>query len=283
MNQGVIYLLTGPSHGVRLVVSLWSLRRFYSGPVTVFTTHPISHEIGKWCASDSRLGVQHIMTQDVPVRRNSAFLTKLSLLLQAPYETTAYLDCDTLVAGNIDELLDIQDGIEFHATHFSNWLSTTKKVRLRIESWRSIRQTRYDPAWLKQLVEDALEPKPAVNGGVFSFHRTARILQPWFDLAMTGWRTFICDEIALQLLLPRFRHKVLDCRFNCSPVYQSTREDVRVWHFHGEKHLSRTTARSIWLPMYLECLAKNVADIATWTPADDPSLAKLMLEDPSIA
>src|SRR5690348_6433442 len=96
-TAGVIYLLTGPGHGARLVVSLLSLRQYFAGPVTVYTTQLESHEIGRRCAEDPRLRVEHRTCSEVDVPRNSAFLTKVSLLPDVPYDVAIHFDCDTLI------------------------------------------------------------------------------------------------------------------------------------------------------------------------------------------
>src|SRR5262245_60028928 len=70
VDRGVIYLLTGPAHAVRLVVSLWSLRRHYQGPVTLFTTQPQSHVIGQRCQADDRLRVEHRQANEVSAPKN---------------------------------------------------------------------------------------------------------------------------------------------------------------------------------------------------------------------
>jgi hypothetical protein len=271
-----MYLLTGPSHAVRLAVSLWSLRKHFQGPVTVYTAHPESHPIGQRLAAETRLGVDHLICDPVAVRRNSAFLTKLVLALRPPYEVTAYFDADTLVAGDISALFDAARDGSFCATQFSNWSTTKRVIRQRIERWRTVRQTIYAAAEFAELLAEARQPHPAVNGGVFAFRRDAPLLRPWHDLARAGWRTFICDEIALQILLHHYPHQLLDCRYNCSPIYGIHGRDVRIWHFHGEKHVSRAEARAIWLPAYEECVQANVAGLTTWAPASDWRLANYL-------
>lgn len=273
MTSGVIYLLTGPAHGIRLVVSLWSLRRHYDGPITVYTTHPVSHHIGELCQQDLRLRVEHRRTSSVELPKNSSFLTKLEILPSVPYDVAVYLDADTLVTGCIQPLLDSAKESGFAATQFANWTSSGRVVRKRIEAWREVKQSHFDNHWLQQLIDEALESRPAVNGGVFGFRQNAEILSTWRDLSYAGWETFICDEIALQLLLPRFPHQVLDCRFNCSPVFAGSHKDVRIWHFHGEKHLNREEARQLWWPAYCICVAENIAGLTGWTPGDDRRLA----------
>jgi hypothetical protein len=275
-DRGVIYLLTGPSHAVRLAVSIWSLRKHYPGPITVYTTCPESHVIGKLLAADSRLNVRHEQVRAVESRKNSSFLTKVALLPNVPYRVGVYLDADTLVAGSIEPLLESAAKHEFCATRFADWVTTGRTLRHRIERWRSVEGPQFDRQQIDEMIEAALKPQPAVNGGVFGFRKDAQILAPWYELAYTGRATFICDEIALQLLLPHYAHELLDCRFNCSPIHAGPRDDVRIWHFHGEKHVRREACRQLWLPMYEECLAENIAGIHSWTPCGDRRLESFL-------
>lgn len=261
--SGVFYLLTGIGHSVRLVTSIWSLRKFYNGPITVFSTQEGSERIGSLCALDRRLDITHKFVQEVG-GRNSAFLTKLELLKKVSYDPCTYLDADTIVAGSIDDLLSCE--AEFCATQFGTWTSKGGRIRGRIKGWRDI---------CPDLLPDALAPRPAVNGGIFSFRKDAAILEYWRELSFLGRKKFICDEVALQLLLHHFPHKVLDCRFNCSPVYAKDTTDVRIWHFHGDKHVREYT-KHLWLPTFEECLKQNVANILEWMPYGDRHLKRYL-------
>jgi hypothetical protein len=102
-------------------------------------------------------------------------------------------------------------------------------------------------------------------------------------LSLAGCKTFICDEIALQLLLTEYPHYLLDCRYNCSPVYAADTDDVRVWHFHGNKHLRGGAACEAWLAFFKECARDDVAGLADWIPADHrlvEYLARETAQDP---
>ena len=219
MGIGAVYMLTGPGHAVRLAVSIWSLRKHFDGPITVYTTQTESHAIGERLAADYRLGVEHCTFTQAAVRKNSSFLTKLALLPHVPYATALFLDADTLVVGDVGPLMALTDADEFHATQFAQWQTTTRVIRRRIESWRALEQDRFPADWYRQIIDDALRLRPAINSGVFGFRPRAPILRLWNELTQIGRNMFICDEVALQIALHRFPHQVLDCRFNCSPIY----------------------------------------------------------------
>lgn len=276
INRGVVYLLTGAAHADRLIVSLWSLRKHYKGPVTVYTTQPESHEIGRLCAADRRLDIEHRTAVQSPIRKNSSFITKIEILPHVPYETSLYLDCDTLVAGDPAEMFELSAEQPVGLTRFSQWLTSGRIMRRRLEVWRKLRMPRRKRAYVDALVTEGLKSYPAINGGVVSVRRGADILPAWHELSLLGRRSFICDEIAMQLLLPQYPHKLLDCRFNCSPIHARDTKDVRIWHFHGEKHLRRPEGRALWLPVYKECLRHRVARVDEWARTT-PQVAALNL------
>ncbi len=272
-DVGVVYLLTGPSHAVRLATSLLSLREHYRGAVHVFTTQAESHQIGRAISADKRLNVCHFASVQQHQGKNSSFLTKLDFLQTPPFERTAYLDADTLVVGDVAPLFEFTEGSQVIATQFARWSSDRRPVRGRIERWRQLPQKRFLGFGWKTLIDSAVQPHPAVNGGVFAVRRGAELLKTWHELSLLGRETFICDEIALQILLHHFPHQLLDCRWNCSPQHARRQTDVRIWHLHGEKHL-RPAALSLWLPWYERAINDNIGDIREWTPAGDRRLAK---------
>ena len=92
---------------------------------------------------------------------------------------------------------------------------------------------------------------------------------------MSGRRTFICEEIAMQLLALHYPHKMLEGEWNCSPAHGHEKIEegkVKIYHFHGEKHVRKDAFRAVWLPAYIECLENNAGGICEWTPAGDPDL-----------
>lgn len=271
---GVAYLLTGPSHGPRMVTSLYSLRRHYDGPLRIYTTQPASHAIGERCAADERLRVEHRRFPQVQGRKNSSFLTKIAVLGSQPYRTTLYLDADTLVAGPVDELFGLAENEDLGVTQFAHWRTTKRVMRGRIEAWRNVGGDRFDSRIHASLIEDALADRPAINAGVVVLRTGRPAVRHWRDLALAGRNTFICDEIALQLLTSRYRHRVFDCRFNCSPVCAKATKDVRIWHFHGERHLRSPQCRDIWLPAFEEAVRNGVADLGDWASEADPDLTR---------
>ena len=50
--------------------------KHYRGPITVFTTRPESHDIGRMIAEDERLGIELVRFDESQGGSNSTYLTK---------------------------------------------------------------------------------------------------------------------------------------------------------------------------------------------------------------
>jgi hypothetical protein len=106
------------------------------------------------------------------------------------------------------------------------------------------------------------KPWPAINTGVMAWTRNC--------MEFAGdWRTttlknvsFICDEIACQLIYPDHSCRVFDDRWNASPVYSRLDGNVKILHGHGRKFWTKEEGRRVWLPAYNMCLARDYAKIA---------------------
>ena len=282
MRTGIIYLLTKRKHAARLVVSIASLRRWYSGPVTIFTTRPESHEIGEFCCADPRLGTQQIrIAERMSKTQESAFLTKPTAIVNSPYAATVYLDADTLVVGDISPLLESAQLSDVTAVVFHQWKTTDRHLVDLLSTWRRLEGKKRDRFGLKHLIDGLLaNPFPGINAGVFAMQRSSPIVQDWYDLSYLGRKNYIPDEIALQLLLQKYPHRLLDTRFNCHPSANPEMRDVRIWHYAGSLHMFNWgPERNLWYPAYLECRRLNLAKIAKWSNIDrfpDPKVVRRM-------
>lgn len=310
-THGVAYLLTGQAHAVRTLVSIVALRRNYSGPITLFTTREESHAIGELIARDRTLAVSHQVAHELVKvqRKNRQFVTKVSLMRKSPYDVTLYLDGDTLPIGDILPMIELAKELQFCASQFNRWTTAGKMMTKRLNRWKEEVATGdemsiEDSNRVRRLVDQAFyPPMPAINGGCFAARRDAEILKPWFDLCLMGQKTFICDEIALQMSLREYPSHIIEGgRFNCSAHlthytigeqhyncppgdFTATPEvvDPVVLHYHGEKHLNRESSRATWIPVYNVCLEHNYGNIRSWTPANDPSLIKMIEGDDDVS
>lgn len=274
--KGVVYFNMGTKCLVRLCVSLYSLRKVYDGPVAVMS-----------CGSDG--GICERIAKDldanlltIPVkqlRKNSAYCAKPSLWRHSPFETTLLIDSDTIVARDVRPMLDsISDSPQVLVTHFSDWVTTGKMISGRILKWRGVK---CDGLNVESMIDRSLDrPHAAINTGVVGWStRSKAFLKDWEQLTNAGAHCPFTDELAAQLLVRDHDHLLCDDRYNCSPLFGRNKDLAVIWHFHGKKHL-RDVALPIWLPVYQECLAKNVAGIKDWTPAGDPALINYLEQNP---
>jgi hypothetical protein len=263
---GVVYLLTDIQLAARLVVSIFSLRRWYDGPIVVFTTRPESHEIGEYCAEDPELRVTHMRCRERAGWGNqSAYLTKTKISRRGPFVHNLFLDADTLVAGSIDELFQANTMAPLVATGFMAGASNQDPVRARLRVWQSIQDEVHPSYELKRRLSSLIKhPHPAVNAGVFAFRRDADCLARWDKLTRAGQRMPLPDEIAMQIILLEAPHLFLGHHFNCHPSGFSHRFGVKIWHFAGRSHLI-PGCNQLWLPVYRECIDKGIARIGQWS------------------
>ena len=107
----------------------------------------------------------------------------------------------------------------------------------------------------------------------------AAILQRWRDTTVVGIKTFIADEVALHLVLPHCKSVIATGgQYNCSPYLHDGVSNPVVWHFHGEKHLSKPRNAVLWWPRFLECWHANVGNVREWAPAGDKALCQQLHE-----
>jgi hypothetical protein len=268
MTVGVVYLLTNPPVAARLVVSIYSLRKWYDGPVTVFTTRPESHAIGELLVADRRLRVQQRKAQEISdkLSRVATYLTKPFVVAQSPYKATIFLDADTLIVGPLTELVESARTAPVTATTFCNWRTDDPQTNRCLRAWRSLADQPECDAEVRTRVNFALShPMPAINVGVLAIQRGNPLMADWQRLTMIGRTMPTPEEAALQLLLPSYPHELLGCHFNCFPMVASGTPDVRIWHFVIASHLRDQASRELWLPAYEECYALNAAGMQSWS------------------
>ncbi len=270
MSTGIVYFLGHPQLASRLVVSLYSLRNWYDGPVTLFTGHASSHGIGETIASDKRLDVQHRRIIEVAAdgAYESAYLTKAVLISQSPYSSTIFLDADTIVAGSIKELVDSAENVSLTVTIYGHFITSTKNERSPIRAWQHV-FPEDDPrhALVQRVIRYAF---PTINTGVFAIQRDSVLAHEWKELALAGRNTPTPDETAMQILTMSYDYKTLGCHFNCMPHWSPYVQNPRIWHFVCASHLRTEVCRRIWLPMYRKCTAENIAELTSWSHVGKP-------------
>lgn len=264
MAKGIIYLNVGEKHLRNLAVSIWSLRQEYEGPIAVLTGDDRVETF--FDMNDKRLGDFQLVPFEYDSKRNGCYAAKTSMHKLTPFESTVYLDADTVIHGPLDELFPTTpESVVW--TQFAHWTTQSKRIRNRIqnEGWPKI-----FPA---QVAYQLAGNYPAINTGVLGFDRTShKVMDEWNKKTLQNV-SFICDEICAQLLAFEYPHNVLDHRFNASPRFSYnalglddlSTSDVRVIHSHGNKGLKCSPKQQVlFLEAYFAAYADDFAGLQSW-------------------
>ena len=263
-SRGIVYLISGNKHAVVLVASVASLRKHWDGDVAIVGTDEAGYTLAQQVASDERLRVRAIKMDHGNYRRNSGYLNKTRINSVVPFDSTVFLDADTIVRGDITEVFPRGD--EMVLTSWGGWVTTGNMMSSRIRKWSKV-----EPERVERMTSISW---PAINTGVFGFTKRTVIMDDWYDVTKQNV-IFICDEIAAQIMYPDYPVRLLTDKYNCSPFVGQNKDDSVVWHFHGKKHC-KPAAIDKWWPTYEECLSENYADINEWTPAGDKRLRRYL-------
>lgn len=242
-TQCVLYFNRGTSCYIRLFVSIFSLRKHYSGAIKLMQQGELHPEI------TAVLGQLNVQVRFIPETQDKVLVTKASLWRHMEDDYAMYLDADSIVNGPVDEFLNWTREWGFVATWFTGWLTTGAQMQRRIREWSTV---------APQLVPSALAYGKAINSGIQGWSKGASILPAYEDLTRSGVTAgcngLIVDEIALQLLLPQHRHYLADHAWNTSGAFGETKR-ARVVHYHGRKHCTANPRCDLWKEHYFELKA----------------------------
>ena len=223
-HKGVIYYNIGFGSFVRLAVSLVSCRRVYSGPLTVLCDSISFQDCYKLKELVPNLDVLEIPHTHSP---RSVLLGKCRLAEYTPYETSIFIDADTVVLNDFTDLFNWIERYDFAVAEFSNWRTIQRRIARRIKDWAVI---------YPEKIEAALEDRPAINTGTFGFKKTSELMRDWYGIAEKGRAFFIPDETACQLILPEYKHIIVSSSYNVSCKHDTISDTSKILHFHGRKH-----------------------------------------------
>jgi hypothetical protein len=249
VTKGVIYFNKGMGCVVCLIVSAFTLRRHYNGPLTFMLegSHPD-------CLVE---GLKHCFNADivvVPEKNEAVLVRKTEVSSMSPYDVSVFLDSDTVVVGKLDELFDDAEKHDLVVPHFAGWITKGRKINKRIRRYTSI---------VPDYIEPAVKYGKAINTGVYAYRKNSPIFKEWIDLSRKGASTgmFIPDEIACQILLPRYDCLVVDQKFNVSCRLGTDVQDKRVIHFHGKKHCRPFAMMHVWMEALVDTMKANPCEI----------------------
>ena len=270
-DRGVVYMLQGDRHWAVLLVSIYSLRKISRIPICIACVDKPSLQMGLKLAN-AFPNISTIVLEDtIQGVKNAGYSNKPLVISQSPFRETIFLDADTIVCNDsFEKLFEIEQPLG--VTWFSNWTTDGSIMQGRVRKWAGC-----EPERAARSLQAMF---PALNTGVFSFsQRSLEIGQKWLEVTRSNI-SFMCDEIAMQLLLPELFDDnlafVFSDHFNWSPLY-STSENPCIVHFHGRKALHEK-AINLWLPRFRECWEKDLAGVRQWAPAGDKRLRERMKE-----
>ena len=266
-SRGVVYLLQGMGIAERLAVSLWSLRKHYSGDVTVLVGGLKEQTLVRSMSRDFKCNSLLFDPVALDVR-NAPLLTKTLIPRLTPFDDTVFLDADTLITGSIDELF----GHDLTLTQYSYRTTHCKLPKKWIRSWLGV------DAEIDELVHKQIEvERPFINSGIFAFLKGNPQLDRWRLITFRNRRGWGIDQTAMQLLTSELNHRVLDERFNRCPKWGRAFDDVRIWHFHGRCHCSsKVNCSTVWVPAFMEAMRESAGGLSTWAGRYDASVLKVL-------
>lgn len=260
-NNGIIYLNAGKKMLPRLVVSICSLQKYYSGSICILSMGEDSHDIcSNICKS---LNIEFIKVDKNLNCKHYYWFEKSRIHLYTPYNNSIFIDSDTLIVNNFNELFEEIDKHDFIVPQFSNWISSGRKISKRLKSWNHI-----DPGLVKQTIDSGF---PSVNVGVYGFKKTAEFMQHWFDFTIQNPTAPLPEEASCHLLLQKYKGTIISSKYNCSCKHDDpTTLDTKIIHYHGRKHCLCDEKNNpkynaeYWIGTWKEVFENNICDIKQW-------------------
>lgn len=262
MTRQVLYFSVGTKCITRMLISAFTLRQHYSGPVTLMTCGP---QPEMFLTLMKRLNVD-IQPIDADPKLHPLVI-KASLWKYVKYDASMFLDADTLVFKPIDTYFEMIEKHTFCTGAFSTWRTDAKgTISKRIRNFSKVCPPEY--------IEDAIQFGPAVNTGIHGYLKGAPILKEWEELTAKGYDagcSVIPDEIACQILLPRYPHWVAPVEWGVSVKYGKMDDTSIIGHLHGRKHTNIWPMCGLWKTTfwkYLATLSKEEKDFMIDTQGD---------------
>lgn len=243
MSASVIYFNRGSGCCIRLLTSVFSLRKYYRGEVKLLHEGELDHRI---VAVLARLNVQLV---PVATTTDPVLVRKSCLWRDVTDDQTMYLDADTLVRSSVDDFFRLVDQFGFVATWFTGWNTRGSGMSRRISAWNQV---------APELIEPALAYGKAINSGIMGWRKGASILPEYESLTrrgeVAGRNRLVLDEIALQLALPHHPHHTADHVWNTSGAFGDV-QSARIIHYHGRKHCVENPRCDPWKQTYSELMS----------------------------
>jgi len=248
MTKTVLYYNRGTKCINRLVVSIHSLKKHWSGDITLVNEGVLNEVLSK--AMD-KLGVKII---NIPEQLVYPLVVKSRLHKHVNYDMTMFVDADTLILGSVDEYFEMIEKYGFVTGNFCNWKTTGGNISKRIKAWEKA---------VPELIKPALKYGIAINTGINGWKRENELLYHWEQVCEAGYAnkctTRIVDEIACQLVLPHHIHGIAGVEWGTSVKFGKVNDKTKIIHYHGSKHCGDNyPATKMWKEEYAECVKEGL-------------------------
>jgi hypothetical protein len=250
--MGVIYYNLNSKCLVRLMTSIFALRKVYDGPCTVIHEGEPREQLEEFCAHHD------VDVLTVPKQGENALVRKSQLWRVTPYQYSVFLDADTIPLASPAPLLELAKAHGFVVHHFSDWKTTGGMVSRRIRNWK--------PVIGADGVKGALAYGKAINTGIFAFDKDSSFMPEWERITREGWAKNctrrLVDEVAAQVMLHDHDHAIVGPEWGCSGRYGGHIGVPKIMHYHGQKHVMDDLGCVHWKRNYNEMHDKY----AEWWP-----------------
>jgi len=273
-TEGIIMFNRGNKMLVRILVSLYSLRKHYDGNITFYIEKPCP------CLDELETALKYFNCDVVRLQERSDYKTlvrKNSLFENPPYDKTLWLDSDTIITGSINEMFKYLDEkqVDLCIPSFCGWTSKGNTISKRINRFKGIIDDKF--------INEALNDHSAINTGILSFKKSekwAKFVRDWTYLANEGAkkRIFIPDETVAQILYPSMhewglKYFIAPTDYNVSVLHDHDKsKDPKIFHFHGDKHILEVPNCDIWKTTFAEMRKNNIANINSFLQYSDKRL-----------
>jgi len=274
-DAGVIYCATRPAPNALFdtCFSIISLRRVYSGPITLITDHPVDRLRRMADALD--LNLQSLELMGAGRRRSRMVKTRLGTL--SPYRRSVYIDSDTIILKPIDGLFEVDFGMVLDARR-----TIGDSIKFLRESISDIVEEE------ARLMEETLSPDfPQYNTGMIAWKKgpaSDRLFETWHQ----EWLRFQHrDQAAMARALHLTKTKVdtLPREYNYFSEYGGPKADpeIVIWHACRPSDLEQREFPEIYEETR-RFVAKTFEVAASRSPANrvptEASAHELLCRDP---
>jgi hypothetical protein len=261
-SSGIIYLNCGTKMLPRLLVSIFSLRKYYNGNISIIQIGDDSLEVLNLIADHFNCNIINIK-QELNIR-HSYWFEKSRLHKYTIYDNNIFLDSDTLVLQSIDDVFPMIEQYDFVVPQFAHWTTKNHRIRKRLSHWKHI-----EP----DLFNSAIDSKmPSVNVGVYGFKKDSTFMLNWFDVTIQNPKAPLPEESTCHLLLNKYPSKIIDSSYNYSCKHETKPiESAKVIHYHGRKHCRKNKITGnylynsiYWINTFNTIFDLNMCNVKSW-------------------